>query len=203
MKNLQKQIESKLQMSCKQISELTGVRHDAVKRSIKRLIASGIIESPVLSEVKVKRTRRYEAVEVFTFIGEQGERDSYVVIARISPQHIGNIVDAWGRTKATLANIITALEQFDVPAEFCGMHVYAIVEKDTGNVKIGISADPERRLKELQTANSSELVLVATMPAIDRFKSETRAHLLNADNHIRGEWFDNKSLQYFETEAKQ
>lgn len=187
------------QITSLDIAEMTGVRHDSVKRSIETLISSGIITKPQFVESGTRTKPRTD----FVFTGTQGERDSYVAIARISPQHIGNIVDAWGRTKATLANIITALEQFDVPAEFCGMHVYAIVEKDTGNVKIGISADPERRLKELQTANSSELVLVATMPAIDRFKSETRAHLLNADNHIRGEWFDNKSLQYFETEAKQ
>ena len=202
MKNLQKQIDTKLQMSCKQISELTGVRHDAVKRSIKRLIDVGHVKNTALKEMPIVG-KNGVIPKVYIFTGAQGERDSYVVIARISPQHIGNIIDAWGRTKKTLVNSIAALEQFDVPAEFCGMHVYAIVEKDTGNVKIGISADPERRLKELQTANSSELVLVATMPAIDRFKSETRAHLLNADNHIRGEWFDNKSLQYFETEAKQ
>ena len=199
MKKIELQIKNTLQMTCKQISELTGVRHDNVKRTIETLVKNGVIESTPRCIVKTSTNTRTD----YVFQGEQGERDSYVVIAKISPQHIGDIVDAWGRTKDTLANIISALEQFDVPAELCGMHVYAIVEKDTGNVKIGISADPERRLKELQTANSSELVLVATMPAIDRFKSETRAHLLNADNHIRGEWFDNKSLQYFETEAKQ
>ncbi len=190
------------QITSLDIAEMTGVRHDNVKSVIKRFIDVGYVKNAVLKETP-NASKNGVIPKVYIFTGDQGERDSYVAIARISPQHIGNIIDAWGRTKKTLANIITALEQFDVPAEFCGMHVYAIVEKDTGNVKIGISADPERRLKELQTANSSELVLVATMPAIDRFKSETRAHLLNADNHIRGEWFDNKSLQYFETEAKQ
>lgn len=185
------------QITSLDIAEMTGVRHDNVKTVVNSLAANGVISHGQIAVIKVKRSRRYENVEVYIFTGHQGELDSYVVIARVAPQYIGEIVAAWGRTKDTLHKIIAALEQFDVPEELSGMQLYAIVEKETGNVKIGISSDPERRLKELQIANSSELVLVATMPAVNRFKSEKQAHLSNEKHHIRGEWFNDQALHYF------
>ena len=92
-------------------------------------------------------------------------------------------------------NILKALNEFEVDSEILEssrkpLFVYAIREVNTGNIKIGISASPESRLKQLQTGNSSELELVTFIEAKDRFKTEKELHLLNADKHIRGEWFD-------------
>lgn len=92
-------------------------------------------------------------------------------------------------------NILKALNEFEVDAEIISLSpkplfIYAIREVYTGNVKIGISSNPAERLKQLQTGNSSKLELVAFIEAADGFKSEKRLHLLNADKHIRGEWFD-------------
>ncbi|MBK1642199.1 hypothetical protein CKO12_09970 [Chromatium okenii] len=67
--------------------------------------------------------------------------------------------------------------------------VYAIQECETGHIKIGISKDPERRVKQLQTANSQELRLLHYVPAPNRFQDEQLAHT-QTPNHIRGEWFD-------------
>lgn len=94
-----------------------------------------------------------------------------------------------------LDNILTALNDFEVDSEILELspkplYVYAIRETDSGNIKIGISANPESRLKQLQTGNSSQLELVTFIEAKDRFKTEKELHLLNADKHIRGEWFD-------------
>lgn len=91
MKNLQKQIETKLQMTCKQISELTGVRHDSVKRTIETLSNAGVIESPQIVVIKTRTKPRTD----YIFTGDQGERDSLVVIAQVSPKATAMLVDEW------------------------------------------------------------------------------------------------------------
>ncbi|MBU2729713.1 antA/AntB antirepressor family protein [Acidithiobacillus caldus] len=71
------------------------------------------------------------------------------------------------------------------------MYVYAIKNPDTGNIKIGISKDPEARLKQLRVGNDADLrlVLVEKIEAPDRFQDERFAHLKNQYLRIRGEWF--------------
>lgn len=73
------------------------------------------------------------------------------------------------------------------------MFVYAIMEEDNGKVKIGISKDPERRLKQLQTGNSSRLILVATHKAENGFADERALHQKNEAYLIHGEWFSSEA----------
>lgn len=72
------------------------------------------------------------------------------------------------------------------------MFIYAIMEEDTGNIKIGISKNPEQRLRQLQTGNSSQLSIVKTIKADNNFKDEKALHLKNKEHLIRGEWFSEK-----------
>ena len=85
--------------------------------------------------------------------------------------------------------IIEALNGFEVPDDLPDMFVYAIREKDTGNVKLGISRDPQQRLRQLQTGNSSELELVAYRKAENRFADERAIHADADAYRLRGEWF--------------
>ncbi|HZJ92080.1 MAG TPA: GIY-YIG nuclease family protein, partial [Thiopseudomonas sp.] len=69
------------------------------------------------------------------------------------------------------------------------MYVYMIREPSTGNIKIGISQDPERRLRQLQTGNSSKLELVACAKAENRYEDEMNLHRMVKNMLVRGEWF--------------
>ena len=69
------------------------------------------------------------------------------------------------------------------------MFVYAIVEVETGRVKIGISKNPHQRLKQLQTANPNRLEIAAIREAPNRFADEKRLQRAANDYHILGEWF--------------
>ena len=82
--------------------------------------------------------------------------------------------------------IVNALRESNPNAK---MFVYAIKEADTGNVKIGISTNPYRRLQQLQTGNSSRLELVAMKEAVNGYEDEQAAHLANMQYHIHNEWF--------------
>ena len=99
--------------------------------------------------------------------------------------------------------ILKAFENFHVDEEIVDamkqtynvnkLYVYAIKEDSTGNIKIGISANPRRRLEQLQTGNSSALTLVAVKEAVNGYADEAKLHLTNAAYHVRGEWFSGQA----------
>lgn len=99
--------------------------------------------------------------------------------------------------------ILKAFENFHVDDEIVDamkqtynvnkLYVYAIKEESTGNIKIGISANPSRRLEQLQTGNSSSLTLVAVKEAVNGYADEAQLHLTNSAYHVRGEWFSGQA----------
>jgi hypothetical protein len=66
---------------------------------------------------------------------------------------------------------------------------------DGKKIKIGISIDPERRLKSLQTGSSNTLRLVEIVSGND--KLERQLHEYYKDYHERGEWFNIKEELVF------
>jgi len=70
--------------------------------------------------------------------------------------------------------------------------MYVIAASETGPVKLGISADPEQRLKALQTGHPQKLSIWHCEPVqADRIKLYER--LLHRDNNhhrLRSEWFN-------------
>lgn len=88
-------------MTSRQIAELVGSRHDKVKQTIERLSKDNqnrlaVIQLPPMGDVK---NHLGQTVEEYVFSGEQGERDSYVVVAQLSPQFTAKLVDEWKRLK--------------------------------------------------------------------------------------------------------
>ena len=85
--------------------------------------------------------------------------------------------------------ILQALTDFEVPEDLPDLYVYAIRETETRRIKLGISRNPEARLKQLQTANSQRLELIGYRAATNRYADEKALHSANAELHIAGEWF--------------
>lgn len=65
--------------------------------------------------------------------------------------------------------------------------IYVIRAGDIGPVKIGHAVYPEKRLKQLQTANHEKLWLVKVVPGDRLF--EAKIHVDLAGFRIGGEWF--------------
>lgn len=78
-------------MTSREVADLVGKRHDNVKRTIETLAANGVIKSPQIEEMPTA-TR---PVSVYVFSGEQGKRDSIVVVAQLSPEFTARLVDRW------------------------------------------------------------------------------------------------------------
>jgi hypothetical protein len=69
------------------------------------------------------------------------------------------------------------------------MFVYLINENTTNLYKIGVSNNPEKRLKSLQTSNGNKLLLVAQFQTSFNFKLEKFVHQQYHKNKQEGEWF--------------
>lgn len=81
-----------LTMSSQEIADLVEKRHDNVKRTIETLVERGTIQLPQIEEVK---NHLGQTVEQYVFAGVTGKRDSFVVVAQLSPEFTGALVDRW------------------------------------------------------------------------------------------------------------
>lgn len=91
---------------------------------------------------------------------------------------------------ASLKSIYSLLSSIDVEDLPEDRYVYVAQEEISGRYKIGISKDPERRVKELNIGNPEKLKLVhAYLATEDGYQSEILAHKLFEDSRIRSEWF--------------
>ncbi len=119
-------------------------------------------------------------------INERGVLNMLIKSSRTPPKLLDEIIS---RVKGA-KEVIAALEDFEIPENLPTMYVYAIRNKHTGRIKLGISENPERRLKELQIGNDCELELLAYREAANRFKDEKAIHNRHQHLRVRGEWFD-------------
>lgn len=75
-------------MNSLEISELVESRHDKVKQSIERLAKRSVIQLPPMGEV---RNHLNQVVAVYQI----NKRDSYVIVAQLSPEFTARLVDRW------------------------------------------------------------------------------------------------------------
>ncbi|WP_267550425.1 Rha family transcriptional regulator [Rhizobium rhizogenes] len=75
-------------MTSLEIADLVEKRHDNVKRTIETLLEQRIIQLPQTEEVKNHLGQRVQVLKI-------GERDSFVVVAQLSPEFTARLVDYW------------------------------------------------------------------------------------------------------------
>lgn len=84
--------------------------------------------------------------------------------------------------------VLKAYQNMDVTELEPDKYVYVIKNLTTGAYKVGISKNPEQRLKSLQVGNDGELSLIGYKQGT--FQDETAAHERLVDKNIRAEWFN-------------
>lgn len=99
-----------ISMTSREIAELVGSRHGHVKTSIERLIAKEVIQQAALRQVK---NHLGQLVNEYIFEGEQGKRDSIVVVAQLCPEFTAKLVDRWQELENQLTT--AALPDFTNP----------------------------------------------------------------------------------------
>jgi len=94
---------------------------------------------------------------------------------------------------SSLITLMKMLSEMDIDTPSRDLFVYA-AQDARGNLKIGISNNPMRRLAELNIGNPDELTLVFSRPAVnDGYADEKALHHKCANYHIRSEWFSGEA----------
>ena len=166
-----------LTISSLQISEMLASRHDKVKQSIERLaLNKSVIALPPVGVVQTMSNNRFYDTDVYLFTGEQGKRDSIIVVAQLSPEFTAVLVDRWqelerqqaqpvfqipqtlGEALQLAANQALQIEQYKPKVD----HYNAVVERKgllnatQVGLKLGMSAIALNRiLEELGVYNGS------------------------------------------------
>lgn len=114
-------ILEKLSMTSIEIAELVGSQHSDVKRSIERMVARSIIRKPPMAVFeKINNLGLRRGVEVYVFEGEQGKRDSIIVVAQLSPEFTARLVDRWRELENARVQLKSKAE---ILAEMAQMHL--------------------------------------------------------------------------------
>ncbi|WP_443699249.1 phage antirepressor KilAC domain-containing protein [Pseudomonas sp.] len=92
-------------MSSREIADLVSSRHDSVKRTIERLAEKGFIGTPPVVEYLDGLGRPAIQYQV-------GKRDSFVVVAQLSPSFTATLVDRWQELEEQVAR------PFQIPATY-------------------------------------------------------------------------------------
>ncbi|HAN6780219.1 TPA: DNA-binding protein [Escherichia coli] len=104
-------ILEKPSMTSIEIAELVGKRHDNVKRTIGTLDKGGVIVRPQIEVFeKINNLGLRRSVEAYVFEGEQGKRDSIIVVAQLSPEFTARLVDRWRELEEQVRQPLTEIE---------------------------------------------------------------------------------------------
>lgn len=99
--------------------------------------------------------------------------------------------------QSNIAKAIELLRNMDID-DIPVRYVYAM-QDDCGRVKIGISNNPNRRVKEIQAANGGKIDLIMVKQTKSKgYLEETKLHALCNDCLIHSEWFSQEAIQLIE-----
>jgi phage regulator Rha-like protein len=136
-----------LTMSSREIAELLGARHDSVKRTIERLADKGVIDLPPMVEYLDGLGRpagEYRLVK----------RDSYIVVAQLSPEFTARLVDRWAELEMGLAKAPVVFDPSDPKVMLAVFdHLQKqVAEKDQ---IIAVQTEQVKKLERIDAAEGS------------------------------------------------
>ena len=179
-------MNNEVTMSSREIAELVGKQHNHVMRDL-RVLSEQLGD---MFEGVIQNTHRNEQNGQYYPIFNLPLSMALTYLVRVNKNLGVKIMGEALKSFSVATEVLKALQDFEVPDDLPGLYVYAIRNTVTGNIKLGISRNPEARLKQLQTGNDCRLELVAMRPAAARFADEKALHNANAHARLSGEWFD-------------
>lgn len=94
-------------MTSREIADLVGSRHDNVRVTIERLAERGVIALPAMQE----KPTAGRPTQEYVFTGDQGKRDSIIVVAQLCPEFTAQLVDRWQELEQQASRPLTAAER--------------------------------------------------------------------------------------------
>lgn len=172
-------------ISSERISDLLGISHNSVMSTIKSHRDSIGDTEVIRVKTKGRPAESYTlTLEQFRFVSlclsRTNQSNSHLKIKILDACDIAQIND-----------LISSMDVEDLPPD---RYVYVARELVSGRYKVGISKDPEARLKELNIGNPEELILITSYKATESgYLSESLAHKALESYHLRSEWFDSSA----------
>lgn len=114
-------------MTSREIADLVESRHDHVKTSIDRLVKSGAISQPALRDGGKSANGVTEKVYVIC------KRDTYVIVAQLSPAFTAKLVDRWQELESASA---VQLPNFNDPVAAARAWADAVESKQAALVQL-------------------------------------------------------------------
>jgi phage regulator Rha-like protein len=156
-------------MSHLAIAELLGSRPDTVKISIKRLDKHGVISLTSLTERYFKADGKADNRQVYYV----NQRDSYVVVAQLSPEFTAQVVDRWMELEKR--------KQPAIPQSYSEALMLA-GQLAADNERIQIACDEAVRTKAL-VAEGREGTMFSKLGVITKENSKLKEAVGNATNY--------------------
>lgn len=103
-------------MTSREIADLLETRHDSVKRSIERLAEAQAIQLPPMVDVKNGKNQDVSEYVIC-------KRDTYVIVAQLSPAFTARLVDRWQELESASA--------FKIPQTFTEALRLALAQQET------------------------------------------------------------------------
>lgn len=121
----------------------------------------------------------------------------FIRTSKAKTQFLSSLIKSFEKTDKTLKEIIQALDAFDVD-DINVRYIYA-AQDSRGRLKIGISNNPERRLKNLNIGNADELKLIYTKEATScGYRDEVELHKKASGYCIKNEWFEPEAIRFLQ-----
>ena len=180
-------MDSSQKMSSREIADLVESRHDSVKRTIERLVESGIISKP--PSVDGEKSANGVTEKIYQI----GKRDSYIVVAQLSPEFTARLVDRWQELEEQQA--------IKVPTTLSGALRLAAEQAEQIEAKDALLLEqaPKVAIYEILADRKQDVstTLIAkqlgtTAIKLNQFLRESGVKWLNADLPKAGysEWFN-------------
>lgn len=160
---------------------LTLEEHPNLDAPTKEYILKGFVKTSYVS-VQNKELPKY-------ILSEQAVLQ---LLLKYSSEVRANFIKAFKETRDTLDNIYKLKELEKILPEMGtnSSYVYIIKNMDTGNIKVGVSNDVQKRLNTFRTGNDCQLELVyKSVVCSNSFSIESSVHEYFKDYRVRGEWF--------------
>lgn len=179
-------------MTSLEMAELTEKRHDNVKRTVETLVSQGVIALPQIEEVS-NTGPGPKMISVYAI----GKRDSYIVVAQLSPEFTARIVDRWQELESKASMPVMALPQDYIQALECLLaskksEQLAINQRDTA---IATKAEIGNRREATAMATASTAVRKITALEIELDKSKQYATVKRMEMIYHGQKFDWRKLK--------
>lgn len=101
----------KVSMTSVEIAELVGSQHGNVRISIERLAKRGVIQLPAMQKVENEQSvSQNKFTNAYIFEGEQGKRDSIIVVAQLCPEFTARLVDRWRELEEQVRKPMSEIE---------------------------------------------------------------------------------------------